>query len=478
MIEHERSGEAPPLVTDLDGTLIRVDLLWEGVFRVLRHRPWRLPVLLAALLRGRAAFKAWVAQEVEIDPATLPWNDPVVEFLRAEHRRGRTLWLATAADRTAADGIARHLGFFERVFASDGADNVKGARKCALLQDEAPAGFDYIGDSRADIPLFRSAKRAWTVGPAAGRLARRIGGGNVEPLPGAPQASAFPALVRLLRPHQWLKNTLVFLPLIAGHRWDQAAVMDCVGAFAAFCLVASAAYVLNDLMDVEYDRVHPRKRNRPIASGAVPQFLAVSLAPLLLLGGAVIALLLSLDFAAVLGGYFVLTTVYSIVLKRIPLLDILTLTVLYNARILGGGVATGIDLSYWLIGFVLFLFFALAVMKRVTEVQDLTANGYAAAAGRGYLSGDERLLVPLGIACSVTASVVFGLYTTSGDVHQLYSRPSALLLAVPLILLWQCSLWLATIRDRMHDDPLVFAVRDPVTWAVAAAVVVLFVIAL
>lgn len=482
MIQPASSEGAAPLVTDLDGTLIRADLLWEGVFHILRRRPWRLPGLLWALLRGRTVFKARVAGEARIDPATLPWNDSVVEFLRSEHRDGRTLWLATAAHRSSAEAVAQHLGFFDRVFATDDGDNVKGDRKRTLLLEEAPEGFDYIGDSPADMPLFLSAKRAWTVGPSATRLARRASAGNrrVEPLPGETGSAALaPAVIRLVRPHQWLKNLLVFLPLIAGHRWmDGVALVHSLAAFAAFCLVASSAYVLNDLLDVEYDRVHPRKRNRPIAAGAVPQSLAVGLSPLLLLGGAAIALLLSIDFLGVLGGYFVLTTLYSIVLKRIALLDILTLTVLYNARILGGGVAAGIALSYWLIGFVLFLFFALAVMKRVTEVRELSANGYNATAGRGYLSGDEQLLLPLGVSCSVTAAVVFGLYTTSADVHVLYHRPSALLLTVPLILFWQCSLWLATIRDRMHDDPMVFAVRDPVTWAVAVGVVVLFMVAL
>ena len=473
---------ARPLVTDLDGTLIRADLLSEGVFQILRQRPWRLPGLLLALLRGRPAFKARVARESEIDPASLPWNETVVAFLRAERARGRPVWLATASHRSLADVVAGHLGLFDRVLATTDHDNIKGVRKRAVLLDEAPDGFDYIGDSDADMPLFTAARRAWTVGPYAERLARRASarGSAVEPLPGAePVRSSPAALIRLLRPHQWLKNGLVLLPLVAGHRWSESGVvMHTVAAFAAFCLIASSAYVLNDLLDVEYDRLHPRKRQRPIASGAVPQLLALSLFPALLLAGGAIGLLLSFRVAAVLLGYFVLTTLYSIVLKRVALLDILTLTVLYSTRILAGGVATGIHLSYWLIGFALFLFFALAVMKRVTEVRELSANGKTVAAGRGYRAGDEQLLLPLGIACSVTAAVVFGLYTTSPDVHQLYSRPSSLLLVVPLILFWQCSLWLATIRDRMHDDPLVFAVRDPVTWAMVAAAAVLFVAAL
>lgn len=452
------------------------------MFQILRRRPWQIVGLVGALLRGRSALKAHVARESGIEPASLPWNETVIEFLRAERDRGRTLWLATAAHHDVADSIATHLGLFDRVLATSRGDNVKGVRKRELVAGQAPEGFDYIGDSSADMPLFLGAARAWTVGPAARRLARRANsrGGKVEPLPrGAPSRTLTSDILRLLRPRQWLKNGLVFLPFIAGHRWaDSTAVVDVLLAFVAFCLVASSAYVLSDLLDVDYDRAHPRKKERPVASGTVPQIVALCLWPVLLIAGAAVTFLLSTDIDWVLGGYFVLTTLYSLTLKRIALLDILTLTVLYGSRILAGGVAIGIALSDWLIGFVLFLFFALAVMKRVTEVRGLGARGKGITAGRGYRLGDEQVLLPLGISCSVTATVVFGLYTTSSDAHVLYSRPSVLLLAAPLILFWQCNLWLATIRDRMHDDPLVFAVRDPVTWVVLAAVVLLFILAL
>ncbi len=471
-----------PLVTDLDGTLVRADLLWEGLFQILRRRPWRIPGLTRDLLRGRSAFKGRVARESDIDPASLPWNDTVVEFLRAERQRGRTLWLATAAHRGVADVVAAHLGFFDRVLATGDDDNVKGHRKRELVSDAAPDGFDYIGDSNADMPLFLDAARAWTVGPHAERLARRASaaGGEAAPLPGASSSRSLAGdIFRLIRPHQWLKNGLVFLPLIAGHHWvDNVMVADTLAAFVAFCLVASSAYVLNDLLDVEYDRAHPRKKHRPVACGAVPQIVALCLWLVLLAAGASVAFLLSADVAWVLAGYFILTTLYSVRLKRIALLDILTLTVLYASRVLAGGAAAGIDLSYWLIGFVLFLFFALAIMKRVTEVRGLSASGKDVTVGRGYRAGDGQLLLPLGISCSVTATVVLGLYTTSADVHALYSRPSALLLVAPLILFWQCNLWLATIRDRMNDDPLVFAVRDPATWVMVGVVLLLFVVAL
>lgn len=473
---------AVPLVVDLDGTLIRADLLCEGLFRILRQRPWRLFTLVAALLRGRAAFKAQVAREADLDPAGLPWNETVIAHLREQHAHGRSLWLATAADRRPAEAVARHLGLFDRVFASAPDDNLKGARKLEVLQAAAPTGFDYIGDAAADRPLLASARAGWTIGPLADRLAAEAtaAGGRVEALPGQPAMPKLPlAVLRLIRPHQWLKNALVFLPLVAAHEWhDTAAVVDSALAFAAFCLVASSAYVLNDLLDVEHDRHHPRKRERPIAAGTVGQMFALLLLPLLLLAAVSVAAFLPWQAGAVLLGYFVLTTLYSVYLKRIALVDIITLTALYNLRILGGGAAAGIVLSYWLVGFTLFLFLALAIMKRVNEVQDLGAAGNEATAGRGYIKGDERLLLPLGVGCSVAAAVVLGLYTTGDALAELYSHTVALLLVVPLMLLWQCHLWLATIRGHMHDDPLVYAVRDRVTWFAAGLVLALFVASL
>lgn len=482
MTEQEQTTDTVPLVVDLDGTLIRADLLCEGLFRLARHRPFRLPGLLPALFRGRAAFKAAVAERGAIDPETLPWNDAVIEYLGAERARGRAIWLATAADRVMAQAVADHLGLFDRVLASEGGHNLKGRHKLAALQAAAPDGFDYIGDAAADLPLFRAARHGWTVGPWARTLAARArhDGADAAPLPGVPQPPALPrALLRLIRPHQWLKNLLVFLPLIAAHQWTEAGVVSySLLTFVAFCLVASAAYVFNDLLDIEHDRRHPRKRHRPIASGAVPQPLALVLFPSLLVMAAVVALALPAAATAVLAGYFVLTTAYSVFLKRLAMIDILSLTALYNLRILGGGAATGIVLSHWLVGFTLFLFFGLGVMKRVTEVQELSRTGGEVAAGRGYRAGDEWMLIPLGVSASVAATLVLGLYTSSDAFVELYSRPVPLLLVVPLILFWLSTLWLHTIRGRMHDDPLVFAVRDRVTWAVAVAVGVLFIAAL
>jgi len=470
-----------PLVTDLDGTLIHGDLLWEGLLRIILRTPWRIGGLLLAFLSGPAALKGRVARDAWLDPASLPWNDTVVEYLVAEHKRGRRVWLATAADRRVAESVAAHLGIFERVFATSEGDNVKGARKRALLMQAAPGGFDYIGDSEADMPVFIAAHQAWTVGPAAELLAQRPDqNGAARMFPGTETtAPLWLSVLRLIRVHQWLKNGLVFVPLIAGHQWmDKDVLISTGAAFAAFCLVASAAYVLNDLVDMDHDRVHPRKRRRPIASGAVSLPVGLSLFALLVVGGGVIAVTLSLETATVVAGYFALTTGYSTILKRIALVDIVVLSVLYNIRILGGGVASGITLSYWLIGFGFFLFFALAVMKRVTEMRDLVARGESVAAGRGYRKGDDQLLLPLGISCSVTAAVVFGLYTTSDNVHEFYRNPGLLLLIVPLVLVWQCNLWLATIRNRMGDDPLVYAVRDPVTWLIAVFSAVVFVTAL
>ncbi len=476
------NGKRVPLVVDLDGTLVRTDLLCEVLFTLLRHRPWRFLLLLPALLRGRAALKARVAAEIELDPHRLPWNEAVVEFVQARAATGQPIWLATAADQRHAETVARHLGLFDRIFASSPGHNLKGWRKVEALRKVAPAGFDYIGDAGADWPLLLEARRGWTAGPAAERLARAASrrGARVEALPGddSPTGGGI-SLVQLIRPHQWLKNALVLLPLVTAHHWhDAATVTNSLLALAAFCLVASAAYVLNDLLDVEHDREHPRKRERPIASGAVSQPLALGLLPLLLLAATGLALPLPWQAAAALLAYFLLTTLYSVYLKRVAFIDILTLTLLYNLRIVCGAAAAGIWLSYWLVAFTLFLFLALATMKRVNELRELSGAADQRAIGRGYVSGDERLLLPFGIGCSMAATVVLGLYMTGDTMREVYSRPLSLVALVPVVLLWQGHLWLATIRGRMHDDPLVYAVRDPATWGAGAVALGLFVASL
>ncbi len=450
-----------PLIIDLDGTLIHTDMLHESALRTLRDKPFevlRIPFLLA---RGKAVLKRRLAQNGDFDAASLPYNTELLDWLRQERSSGRKLILCTASDRAIADAIARHLGVFDEVMASDGVVNLAGKHKAAALVERfGQAGYDYAGNSRADLPVWRGARRAVVVN-APTELARRAADCcEVERSFAAPGAG-LSAWRRVLRVHQWLKNLLLFVPLFAAHQFaDPAHWMPLLLAFIAFSLCASSVYIANDLLDLESDRQHPRKRNRPFASGQVPAWQGVLCAPLLLLASAGVAWQVGGSFFAWLAGYFVLTCAYSWLLKRLMLVDCVTLALLYTLRIIAGAAALSMPLSFWLLAFSVFLFLSLAFVKRYAELQVQILHGKKKAHGRGYYTTDAPLIQMLGICSGYAALVVLALYLNSEAVLMLYRTPEFVWGAVPVMLFWVSWMWMQAHRGHMHDDPLVFAVKD------------------
>lgn len=456
----------PPLVVDVDGTLLRTDLLVESALGAVRRSPLVLLQVPGWLAAGRARLKRELAARGGLEPEALPYNEAVLERLQRERARGRRLYLASAADREAVAAIADHLGLFEGVFASDGAINLKGETKAAALVEAfGEGGFDYLGDDRADLPVWRRARRAGLVdAPAAVERAVARAGGDHEVV--APRRSDALAYVRALRPHQWLKNLLVFVPAVAAHTLGPASLTLATLALLAFSLVASGVYVLNDLLDLPSDRAHPRKRNRPFASGAVPLAHGLVLCPILLVAGAAVALLAGGPLLAVLGVYFVLTSAYSLYLKRQALLDVITLAGLYTLRVLGGAAAVGLPVSEWLLAFSLFLFLALAIVKRYAELVDAVENDHGDPRGRGYEARDLAVLAALGAAAGYSAVLVLALYTQTAQVQALYAQPTLLWGVCGLLLYWISRMLLISHRGGMYDDPLVFAIGDRVSQAV------------
>jgi 4-hydroxybenzoate polyprenyltransferase/phosphoserine phosphatase len=456
----------PVLCVDLDGTLVATDLLHESFLSALRRSPWTAARCAGWLVEGRARLKQGLAERCAIDAAALPYRPEVIEFLRAEHARGRRLVLATASWTSLADQVARHLGIFERVLATSSEGNLKGERKAsALVAAYGEGGFDYMGDSRADIPVWRHARKAYAVG----RVARDIPSGiEVARTFAAPSSSAH-AAVRALRPHQWVKNLLVLLPLVAAHRLaDLEALGTALLAFAAFCLVASGSYVLNDLSDLGADRVHPRKRSRPLASGALSVPVGVLLAVACFTGAAALASVLPIGFAAWLVAYAALALAYSFVLKRHAVVDVIVLAALYSVRIVAGAFAISVALSFWMLAFSMFFFFSLALLKRYTELRE-AAPGIAEVPGRGYGAADREVVMALGCASGLLSALVLALYINGDTVRGLYSRPELLWLLCPLLLYWVARVWLIAARGRMDDDPVLFTARDPASYYLAAA---------
>lgn len=459
------ASQSLPLCVDLDGTLLFSDTLHDAALAVALAQ-WstlfRLPRWLAA---GKAHLKQELAARWDFDPATLPYNTGVVSLLKRERARGRRIVLCTAADRRVAEAVAVHLGLFDEVLASDGVVNLRGPAKAeALVRRFGQRGFTYIGNDLTDVAVWEQAAGAIVVGVSR-RMQRAATRFQVEESI-APQTSVLPALLRALRPSQWSKNALCLVPMLASASLDPLAWLAALGIVAAFCATASAIYVLNDLSDLAADRAHPRKSRRPFASGALPVAWGFALAPALLLLGGVLGWVSGA--LPVLFAYAALSLAYTLRLKELPLVDVFVLAALYTLRVVAGGVASSHTVSLWLLGFSAFLFLSLGLIKRVSELTRLATVKQTRVARRGYLVQDLNLLQQLGCASSFASVVVLSLYVQSDAALHAYAFPGALWAAVPLLLFWQCRLWLATARGYMHDDPIVYAARDRPSWLTLA----------
>lgn len=459
-----------PLCVDLDGTLIGSDLLYESLIRCLRNQPWLCLLWPFWLLRGKACFKRQLARRQAINPATLPYNLELIEWLAQERRRGRSLILCTASDELLARPVAEHLGLFDEVIASDGARNIAGARKSRVLVERfGSRGFDYAGNSRTDIAVWRDCHSAVVVNAPRGVIESSRQVASVERV--FPRTYSKSSLVRALRPHQWLKNLLIFVPMVTGHKLFEPRLLERSALmFVAFCMCASGAYMLNDLIDLEADRQHPTKRRRPFASGDAPLALGLVLAPLFPLAGFLLVSLLGLLPMLTLAAYVAGTLAYSWYFKRKALLDVFALSALYALRVGAGHVSTGIAYSPWLFSFCMFTFLGLACAKRVSELRNVAAQQQVWASGRAYHTGDTLQLNIIGVSCGFLASLVLALYISSPAVAPLYREPILLWTLCPLFLYWINRIWLFAGRGHLNEDPLIFAARDRVTyWAVAAA---------
>jgi 4-hydroxybenzoate polyprenyltransferase len=451
-----------PLVVDLDGTLIRTDMLIEAFMATLSRRPLDAIAGLAALREGKAALKARLAQAAPVDAAHLPFNEEVVSLVRSAKAGGRPVYLASAADRAHVDAVARHVGLFDGTFASDAKTNLSGEAKArALVAAFGQGGFDYVGDHAVDEPVWRAAHGVYLADARRQHLTRiRQWAPHAEAV--GEREAGLADYVKPLRIHQWLKNILVLVPALAAHHLGSELLADTVG-FVAFSLCASSVYIVNDLVDLAADRAHPRKRFRPIASGRIPLVHAAIMAPLLLLSAFVLALALPLKFSAVLAGYFVLTCLYSFDLKRRAIVDVVVLACLYGARLLAGSAASGIDLSPWLAAFAVFLFTCLALVKRCSEIRDRIAASKSDPPGRGYRLSDLPVLQSMAAASGYVSVLVLALYFNSDAVKQLYDHYNRLWVVCVLLIYWLSRTLLLTHRGEMHDDPVVFAATDRVS---------------
>lgn len=470
--------EKKPLVVDLDGTLLKSDMLLETGLAFLRKRPARFYLPLLWLLHGgKARLKANLAEEVYVDVANLPFNEAVLEWLREEKSQGRSLVLATATHRIYAEKIGKHLGLFDRVLATEHATNLSASRKRdALIDVYGKEGFDYAGNSHDDVKVWEAANAAIVVDPDRG-VARRAEAvaNNVKVM--NTRSGIAKAWMKQLRLHQWLKNLLIFVPLVAAHKTGSLPLLtNALLAFFFFSLCASSVYLLNDLLDLNEDRNHPRKKFRPFAAGTLSIKSGIIVFPLLLLAAfAGSFVFLPPMFTAGLALYYIVTLAYSLLLKRLVIIDVVTLAVLYTIRIIAGSLATGLELTFWLLAFSMFMFLSLAIVKRYAELRMVKNNGVdEKVSGRGYYPADLEMLSSLGAASGYLSVMVLALYIQEASTAHLYSHPKYIWLACPLLLFWVSRTWMLTHRGHMHDDPVVFAVKDRVSLLTGALMLLVF----
>jgi len=467
------------LCVDLDGTLVRTDTLVETLFLFFRLHPLRIPLLVIWWLRGRSYLKMKLAEAALPCIETLPYNMELLAYLRRQKSAGARLVLATGADRLIASRVAGHLALFDEVWSSDGSQNLVGERKAQLLAARYPA-FEYIGNSSTDLPVWFRSRSAILVSSSP-KLLQILERHSIPAmsLPARP-APLFSAWLRVLRVHQWVKNLLIFFPLLTAHRltdWPLAG-LAAIG-FLAYSLAASGSYLINDLFDLQADRAHPGKCQRPFASGELnPAMGALAAVPLFLAALATVSMLPT-GARLLLGGYILLTFSYSLWLKRLLVIDVLVLVCFYLLRIFFGGVATGISISVWLLAFSMFFFLALALVKRLTELRALerAAGGNGETSDRDYQVSDVQLLGSLAASSAYLSVVLLALYIDSPEAHLVYRQPQFLWPLCLVIIYWLTRMILIANRGHLHDDPIVFAAHDRASWITGVVVMALLYVA-
>lgn len=446
-----------PLVLDVDGTFLKTDMLLESFWQALGRHPLACLSACSRNLTDRAALKRELAELAGLRVDLLPVNPDIAELARQSRKRGRAVVLASGSDESLVTALAREHGIDSKVFASDGKTNLTGTRKAdRLIGAFGEGGFDYAGDGPVDRPVWEAAENAIIVGDHP-QLARRLarGGTNVEEFGGGWRLRD---LLRALRPHQWVKNVLLFLPLIAAHRFDLAGFLVVLFAAIAFSLAASTIYVVNDLLDLEADRLHPTKKNRPFASGAVPISVGMFTALFTGLFALGMAAAISWPMLGIVALYMTLSLAYSLRLKRLRWVDIATLAGLYTLRVIAGAVAAKVVASGFLVAFIFPTFIALGCVKRLTELT--LAKSDARLPGRGYGRADRGDLLNVAVLGITGSLLTFFLYSFTEAADALYPNVWQLWLALIPLAAWQIRMVLLGWRGKQDYDPIVFAMRD------------------
>jgi 4-hydroxybenzoate polyprenyltransferase/phosphoserine phosphatase len=451
----------PILFVDLDESLIQTDILREQLIRSFAISPWKTLKLLFREQFRPERVKAAIVAQVETDPATLPYNADVLALIHQAKKEKRLVVLATATHEKVANQIAKYLGVFDAVLATTDSHNCKGKKKLKMMQEYAAGRpFDYVGDSHADLNIFNEVQTAYIVGSLKYTKAHQR---FVRP-------SILRPFLKAIRPHQWAKNSLIFLPVLTSHHLSLQTILIGVMGFICFSLAASAIYLINDMVDVEDDRHHLQKKNRPFAKGDLTVDEGIWLSLTLLVTTMVLSAIWLPAGLWVLSGYIALTFLYSFSLKAQPVLDVFCLSTLYAIRVLYGQVINEIEQSSWLLAFCVFFFLSLAFMKRTAEIEKTQNKEQPLATRRGYQLEDDSLIKMAGVSSGLLSILVLTLYINSDQVMKLYVHPDFLWGSAYVLLYWKLRLWLIATRGEMNQDPVLFALRDPTSYVIGTLV--------
>lgn len=451
------------LVVDLDGTLLKTDLLHESFWSAVKNN-WKILFSLLFIIRhGKAAIKEYLQLNSSLNISLLPFDDKVIAYIKLFRKKGGRTVLATGSNCVFAKRISDYLKLFDEVYGSDSNINLVGRTKASFLNNKfGPNKFEYMADSVADLDIWKISKKNITVN-ASSHLSKAVEklGTPCEHLVTNKRSIYY--YIDLARPHQWIKNILVFLPMLASQQISAPNLFNSLMAFIAICVAASSTYIINDLLDISSDRQHQRKRFRALACGSASIKNAFYVALTLLIGNIIFMVFMGSKFAVFIAIYYILTTIYSIRIKNILLLDIFFLAGLYTLRLVLGGVATDIVVSIWLFSFSIFFFLSLAAVKRQGELVNLASRGLNIPLGRGYHIDDLPIISTSALCSGYASIIIMLLYINSPQVLNVFTDPVPLWCICAILLFWITRLVLVAQRGFMSDDPIIFASKDRIT---------------
>ena len=467
------------LIVDLDGTLIKSDMLFETFWSSVSNNLIKTLISIFNLYKGKAYFKKCLAEISNVDIKLLPYNKQVINYINLQKSKGFKIALVTANNADIAIKISDYLNLFDEVHGSSRKINLKGINK-ANFQNEryGKKNYDYLGNSYYDMQIWRDSNKAIFVNKRGilNNIYRTINPNHLF-LEDNDNNLLF-SFLEEIRPYQWIKNTLVFVPILAAHQINIPYLTKGIFSFLAFSLVASGVYLINDLLDLDADRCHPKKCKRPLASGRLPLDLGTFSSVLFVILGGILGLKVGIEFFILLLSYFLITLTYSIYIKRKAVIDIFVLTGLYTFRIIGGGLATDLEISFWLLGFSIFIFLSLASVKRQSELVDIEKRGKFRIVGRGYEIDDLQFISQLALTSGLLSTLIIALYINSPNVLSLYQNPEYLWLTCCLLLFWIIRICFITSKGKMHNDPIIFAIKDKLSLMLISVILLFTILAI